>query len=193
MRLYVNRSVKGWIEQPPSVDEVRPNHCQNCNTTSVRNGVIWVQGHGTRSRNLGITDEMGCGVDCILKVRRYQCKACGAVCVVSPEGISSRRYTSAAIALAFYYWAIERCSEIEVRRKISTDSIFGHGTCGKWPVLRRWVKAAKQLLSPLQDLFGSFRDQAAAIVRWIAAQAPPLLTDAPLREQVLRAACSLVF
>lgn len=100
----------------------------------------------------------------------------------------------ATITLALYYWAIEKMSEVEVRSKIATDRKYGYGTLHKWPVLRRWSKRLFSLMPAEKQVHTStFRDQAALIVRWVAAQTPPEFTDAPLREQLLRAACSLAF
>ena len=141
-----------------------------------------------------ITDETGCGIDCILMVRRYRCTKCKHTFTVTPQGISKSRYDMATITLALYYWAIERLSEINVRRKIATNRRYGHGTLHKWPVLRRWSKRMFSLMPPERQCYTeTFRDQAALIVRWVAAQAPPDFTDASLREQLLVAACSLAF
>ncbi len=195
MLVYSSLSVKYWLQNLPSIDEVRPYHCPSCKISYYQNSAFTIHGHGTRERYLVDVDENGVGKDIIILFRRFRCTNCGTVISIIPSGlVTRRRYTVAAMVLAFYFWGIEKLSESHVRKIVSPTISMGHGTLEQWPVLRRWVKCAKQIFGSGVIVYGNhFREQAAAIVRWISAHAPPDMHNASLREQLIKAACSLAF
>jgi len=75
-------------------------------------------------------------------VRRFRCRACGAVVTVVPRGLLRRRLFSApAIALALWRLGSLGESPSVVRSAISPWSTVGTTAAGGWAQLRRWSRA----------------------------------------------------
>src|SRR5690348_13799716 len=101
--------IKSWIERTPSVDEARPPQCPFCEAVSRPVGEpLGLHGHGLRERQLrgplGPEQEPQM---CVVRVRRYLCRRCGATLTVVPQGVLPRRlFSAAAIGLALCLWGI---------------------------------------------------------------------------------------
>jgi len=185
--------VKGWLARPPSVDDVRPAACIQCETPSRRPGrgfALW--GHGCRGRlvegPLG-PDEQPAWVE--VTARRYLCIVCGAVMEVVPRGVlAGCRYLAGAIALALALYGKLGAKVAEVRRRTSTTATSaGFGEACRWSTLRRWVATAMA-----GRLFGaarltravsgwSPRRCAAHVASTLAAYAPPSARHLPPEAQ----------
>jgi hypothetical protein len=98
-------------------------------------------GHGLRERLiLGLTALGDQPVEEIVRVRRYRCGDCGAVCEVGPQGVVPRhRYTWPTICLALAMWGQLGRPARAVRDDLSPFQIVGASVSG-WPSLRRWVR-----------------------------------------------------
>jgi hypothetical protein len=82
-------TIKSWIAQIPSVDDVRPHHCAGCGVASRPvGGRVAVHGHGLLHRQLrGVLELQGEPGVFAISVRRYACQECGAVMTVVPAGV----------------------------------------------------------------------------------------------------------
>jgi len=81
----------------------------------------------------------------VVAARRYQCQGCGAILLVVPRGMMTRRhYAASAIALALALLGLLGLSPREVRQRISPWQIVDAATATRWPTLRRWVDAARR-------------------------------------------------
>lgn len=100
-------SIKSWLAQTPSVEEVRPAQCAGCGGASRAVGrPLGVHGQGLLRRQVrGVLEVGGEPGVIVLSVRRYECQRCGAVMTVVPAGMLARRqYSASTIALALHLW-----------------------------------------------------------------------------------------
>jgi hypothetical protein len=78
----------------------------------------------------------------VLRVRRYRCRGCRAVCTVVPRGVVRRRHFGAgAIGWALFLYGHEHLSARAVRAHVGG---FGSPDAGDWVTLRRWLAAVAQ-------------------------------------------------
>lgn len=171
--------IKDWIASPPAVDAVRPSVCPVCDAAGRPLGAqIVIVGHGLREREIrGPLEPFGQVRGVLLRLRRYLCRACGAVLTVVPRGIIFRRLFSAfAIGSALGFFGLARESAVQVRSRLTTWRVKPHTLNRGWPSLKRWSRAARA-----QDLFGrirrcspamSLRQAAAHVASALAAHAP---------------------
>lgn len=142
--LYGTQDVKAWMSALPSVGDARPAQCVGCEApSSIPGQPLGIHGHGVVSRQLWGPAEPGGGPTLgEVQIRRYRCVACHVVMMVGPAGVLRyRRYSAAAIALAFALWGLMLLPEREVRRRVSPWRILGSAAAHRWPSLRRWVAA----------------------------------------------------
>lgn len=145
-----------------------------------------LHGHGLRERQvlgpLALGDTAG---EYSVFIRRYRCRECGVVVQVGPSDLLGRqRYGLVAIVLALVVWGLDGQSSWQVRQRVSPQQVFGHGTCGRWPILRRWVRRFARSAAIPSDSSGP-RRQASALTRWWAAHAPATETTASLLHRAL--------
>jgi hypothetical protein len=77
-----------------------------------------------------------------IQLRRYRCRACGAVVTVAPRAVVCKRlYSAAAIGLALALWAVGRMSAREVRQRVSPWTCVGYAAAAGWTTLGRWAQA----------------------------------------------------
>ena len=134
--------VKFWAEALPSADRVRPARCPCCAAPSRPVGhPLGLVGHGTRERQVRGPLAAGASVtQTVIRVRRYRCRACGAVITVVPRGVAQGRHFGAgAIGLALHGWGLEHRSLDEVRQLVGGLDVERRG----WPAARRWVDAVQ--------------------------------------------------
>jgi hypothetical protein len=82
-------------------------------------------------------------IERVVVCRRYRCCSCGAVVLVVPKGVvSRRRFTATAIAFALALYGSSLPVEI-VRRLVNPLRIVGEAAQGDWIQLRRWARAAR--------------------------------------------------
>ena len=181
--IHFDLDVKSWANARPGVREARPACCPRCQTPSVEpSGKVVVQGHGLRGRQRwgppehDATAEVG-----VVMQRRYRCTRCGAVIVVRPRGVAvHRRYTLAAIALSLWLWAVELCSDAQVRTRTSVRPTAGISRPERWTTIRRWAKAAHEgglWRSVAADVSWTLREHAERVMRVLVVAADPELGD----------------
>ncbi len=137
--------VKGWQEQPPAVDQVRPKHCLWCEAPSQPVGQrLNVVGHGRRQRQLwGPLAPQGPPRLVLVWVRRFLCLLCGQSMTVWPPSVVPRRYYSgSAILLALALWAVVGLPSLTVRQQVSPWQVVGDSV-QNWASLGRWVRAVQ--------------------------------------------------
>lgn len=98
-------------------------------------------GHGVRHRRVRGVFVWGARPEEVaIAVRRYRCRACGAVVVVVPRGVlPGRRYLATAIALALVLYGVKGLSHPEVREAVSPAKRHGLDAHARWRTLARWV------------------------------------------------------
>lgn len=147
--------VKSWIENPPSVDQVRPACCPACAVPSrpIGSGLL-LHGHGLRSRQLwGPPQPHATSEIRLFNGRRHQCQRCGAVTMVLPtEALTKRLYSAASIAWTLALFGIALLSPVEIRRLVSPQRIWGFAAARGWATIFRWAAAAAE-----GHLFGCVR------------------------------------
>jgi hypothetical protein len=84
-------------------------------------------------------------VEIDVRVRRYQCQACGAVILVVPRGVLARRlYSARAIGLALAVFGVLGETVTEVRRRVNPWRTVGPTAHGTWRTLKRWIRAIRE-------------------------------------------------
>ena len=124
----------------PSVDVLRPSFCIHCHqVTYTPDGVLWIIGHGTYSRQvLGFT-EYG---DVVILIRRFLCKGCDHTISVLPDFLFPWRWYAAPVIFgALWLHLVEGQREADVRAHFGIEV-----EDEDWRTLRRW---RTQLLHPL--------------------------------------------
>lgn len=109
--VYDGRGVNGWLKRLPTVEEVRPAQCPRCEAAGRPTGRgLGLWGHGVRERqSRGPLEPFGKPVTVVIRMRRFVCRACGAVIQVVPRGVIAWRLFSAqAIALAVTLFGVHR-------------------------------------------------------------------------------------
>jgi hypothetical protein len=137
--------IKFWIDRTPTVDEVRPAACVQCEAASRPLGArLQVIGHGVRQRQVLGPLQPGQPPSAVtLLVRRFLCLVCGAVMTVLPQGVlGSRLYCVGAIVMALALWAIHSLSSAEVRARVSPWNKVADPR--QWAMPARWVRAVRQ-------------------------------------------------
>lgn len=109
-----------------------------------------------------------------LTLRRYRCIVCGHVMTILPPFLARYfRYTTAAIAMAFWLWTAGGLSASEVRRQVSPWSLRGLCEAHRWRSLGRWLDRLSDLFALPQELGESGRDLARRAAHLMSARAPP--------------------
>jgi len=177
--VHAELSVKAWLARPPTVDEVRPGRCPACAAPSrPAGGTLGLHGHGLRERHQWGPAEPGAAAALVgVPARRYQCQPCGAVLMVVPRGLLSRRlYSAGAIAFALALWGVGELAPSEARRRVSPFTILGATAAAGWASLRRWSRAVRagQLFAVVRALpaEATLRQVAARAATTLAAYAP---------------------
>lgn len=138
--------IKSWRERMPTCAEARPTTCPCCKAAGQPVGALLViVGHGLVERQvLGPQTAAGPAEATVMKLRRYRCRACGAVLVVGPRGLVARRlYGAGAIALAFAAYG-HGATDIATRAQTSPWQKVGGSSTERWVTLVRWVEAARR-------------------------------------------------
>jgi hypothetical protein len=133
-----------------------------------------IVGHGLRVRTLEGPPAPG-QAPALTEVvaRRYRCRACHAILVVVPAGVSrGYRYGRSAMAWALSLWGYEHASAASVRAQTSTAKVVGASSATRWASLRRWTRCAPRLFGIAHREQGTLRERAAAVATFVAAHAP---------------------
>lgn len=157
-----------WARELPPVDAVRPARCPGCGKASRLPGRrLGLHGHGVRTRDLWGPPKPGSSAALgELRVRRYRCVHCLAVCTVVPRGLLRRHlYTAGAIALALSLWSMGLAATA-VRARISPWPVRGHAR--GWRSLHRWTDRPRW---PVPGLPPDRVGRAGRIAGWLAAHA----------------------
>lgn len=177
--------VKLWASRPPSCAAARPACCPGCAAASREPGrALVLVGHGLRARTVEgpmAPGEPPTATD--LAVRRYRCRACGAIVVVVPRGVGrGYRYSLGAIGWALALWSYERMTAAATRARSSTAQHVGAASATRWASLLRWTRSALRLFGTAAGEHGTLRERAARIVTFVASHAPisagPVAIDA---------------
>jgi len=175
------------MERVPSVERARPGRCPRCGRAArPTGGALGLVGHGLRERQLRGPRRAGASAEMlVIRVRRYRCQRCRAVCTVVPRGVVRRRHFGAgAIGWALFLYGHECLSARTVRDRVGG---FGSRDAGHWVTLRRWLAAVAEdglfrvRLSP--DDFTA-RQTAERVAMTLSSFAPPAARAASLGEQV---------
>jgi hypothetical protein len=166
--------VKSWIDAPPSVDAVRPAHCEQCGSASRPVGrSLVVVGHGVRERQLRGPPLPGAvATDLVIWIRRYLCLHCKSTMTVGPPVMAPRRqYSRAAIAWALALLGVVGLRPSEIRRRVSSwhHRVETYG----WRTLHRWVAAATLIFPHLVIAIGDPADTARRLGELLCGPAPP--------------------
>ncbi len=138
--------IKSWREQLPSCAEARPGTCPCCKAAGLPvGGRLVIVGHGLLERQvLGPQTAAGQAEGIVLLLRRYRCRACGAILVVGPRGLVARRlYGAGAMALAFAAYGHGATSAV-VRAQTSPSQKVGGSATERWVTLVRWLDLARR-------------------------------------------------
>jgi hypothetical protein len=130
----------------PSCAAARPGVCPCCEAAAQPlGGPLVVVGHGVVERLvLGPRVAGGDPLQVVVKLRRYRCRACGAVLVVGPRGlVRGRWYGAGAIGQALALYARGATSAV-VRARTSPSRVVGSSARERWVTLTRWVEAARR-------------------------------------------------
>ena len=182
------------------MDAWRPGACPRCGVPSrVPGGSLGLHGHGVRTRQLrGPLRPDGEPEVAVVAVRRFRCRACGAVVTVPPAAaIARRHYSRAGIALALARFGLLREPAAEVRRRVSPWRIVGAAAAGTWATVKRWARAAGvgqlHLAGSRPMAAGlSVREQAARAAQSAVGAAPPALRALDLAAQAFYGALAAV-
>jgi hypothetical protein len=132
-------------------------------------------------------------VEITIRVRRYVCRACGAVIVVVPQGVlAGRLFLAAAIGFALALFGARKLPMSEVRRRVSPWRHVGASAFGSWLSLRRWVSAirGRRLFASVRSSPSGFtaREVAARAAQTLAALAPPALAGVEVEQRAFAGA-----
>ena len=119
---------------------MRPARCPCCDAAGhVLGERVTLVGHGLRDRQVRGPEEPNAPPRIVtVPTRRYRCRACRAVIVVVPRGVTARRHFSApAIGLALLHFGVEDASADEVAHRVG---LWGTGASA-WRTLARWTRA----------------------------------------------------
>jgi hypothetical protein len=112
-----------------------------------------------------------------LLLRRYRCLDCGHVMTIRPRLLARYfRYTTAAIALALWLWAVAGRSARTVRQEISPWPVWGLSEAHRWRSLGRWLGRLGDLFGLSDELGETGRDLARRAAQLMIARAPPELS-----------------
>jgi hypothetical protein len=185
--------VKFWMREVPSVERVRPSCCARCGVGSRPvGGCLQVVGHGLRDRQIRGCIDADHGAACItIRVRRYRCRACGAVMTVVPLGVAARRHFGAGtlgLAVALFGHG---CQARQIRERLGG---LGAPEVHGWVSLRRWTAALVRgallaRLGPLPLMGPRARSARAATI--MATYAPLNLSSTGFGRQVFEGAVQL--
>jgi transposase len=181
-------TIKSWIAQTPSVDEVRPARCAGCGAASQPvGGRLVVHGQGLLQRQLrGVLEADAEPGMVVVEVRRYECQRCGAVMTVVPAGMLARRqYSASSIALALHLWVALGQPDRVVRERICAWQIHGRSHRG-WAQLYRWARSAAHVFA-LPRLTSSV-DDVMRVLTTLRALASVSLSTAPIAVQIFEGA-----
>jgi hypothetical protein len=153
---------------------------------------LMLVGHGLRTRTIegplapGHAPEL---TDVI--TRRYACRACEAILVVVPRGVTrSYRYSLSAIAWALALWAYQRASASSVRARASTARAIGDAAPSRWASLPRWTRCALALFDFTTPEVGTTRERAARVATFVASHSPQAHGPVPIDAFFGAAFCS---
>lgn len=186
-------SIKSWIAQTPSVEQVRPPQCAGCGVASRPVGArLQVHGQGLLVRQVrGVLEADGEPGVWEVAVRRYECQRCGAVMTVVPaEMLTRRQYSAPSIALALYLWVVAGLPDREVRGRVCAWRVRGRNSRG-WAQLYRWARDVGGLFPlprALSVTAGSTRTLAQQVLSILRALCPPGLSGASPAMQVFEGA-----
>jgi hypothetical protein len=184
-------SIKSWLAQTPSVDEVRPVCCSGCGAASRPvGGCLNVHGQGLLQRQVRGVLEVG-GEPCVivLSVRRYECQRCMAVMTVVPSGmLAGRQYSASTIALALHLWLSVGQPDRVVRDALCAWRRRGPNARG-WAQLYRWAREVAGLfILPRPMGSGSLPVIAQRVLSTLRSLAPAALSAASLAHQIFEGA-----
>ncbi len=185
---------KIWMDEVPSVDEVRPASCPCCGRASREPGRgLGLHGHGQRDRQLrGPLECWGPPQIVVITARRYRCQHCSAVIFVVPRGVMrGRLFSAAAIAWALWLFGMQGLPPSRVRAAVSPWQTAGATAAAGWAQLRRWVRDVRQgrLFGGLPSAAGGGgRAIAERITTALRATAPPSAWDASPEGQLWQGA-----
>ena len=193
------RDLKGWLDRPPSVAEVRPKQCPCCGSAGEPpGGPLGLHGHGVRERQLrGPLSPGAASTIVTVYCRRYVCKQCRAVLLVGPQPMMARRvYSASAIGLSLGLYGLLKQSTQTVRAAVSPWRVVGASAAThRWATLLRWIRAARDgaLFAGLRQLSSarSLRDLAERAAMMLAAYAAPTERARPLCHQAFIGASQL--
>ena len=169
----------------------RPATCPACGAASHPvGGTVVLHGHGLRDRQIrGVEAPFEPPRLQVVRARRYACQRCGAVILVVPAAVGRRRlFDLATIAFALARWLEDGVASRAVRAEASPLRFVGDSARRAWSQLRRWGRAAADILRPPRPVAADGSAVAARLViATVAALAPPSWGARPLAERAFAA------
>ena len=153
-------------------------------------GTVVLHGHGLRDRQIrGVEAPFEPPRLQVVRARRYACQRCGAVILVVPAAVGRRRlFDLATIAFALARWLEDGVASRAVRAEVSPLRFVGDSARRAWSQLRRWGRAAADILRPPRPVAADGSAVAARLViATVAALAPPSWGARPLAERAFAA------
>ena len=125
----------------------------------------------------------------MVRVRRYRCRHCRAVCTVVPRGVVRRRHFSAgAIGWALFLFGCEGRASREIRDRVGG---LGNSEATRWVTLSRWLAAVERgemFLTARSPSAPTPRERAARTAMTLVSFAAPELASAPFGAQAFAGA-----
>jgi hypothetical protein len=172
-------NVKSFAELDVGVEEARPAACAQCCVAAGCVGNLRIHGHGTRPRDAWgpPSADPGAAPEVMgLRLRRYRCLECRHVMTVRPRLLARYfRYTTAAITLALWVWAVVGRSASAARGEVSPLPIRGLSEVDRWRSLGRWLGRLDDLFGLPEELGERGRALAHRAAQLMTARAPPEL------------------
>lgn len=188
--VYSQLDLKFWRESVPDIEAVRPPRCLGCGTASRCTGrPLVVVGHGLRTRQLRGPLQVGAEPEeIVIWQRRFRCRDCGAVMVVTPTHVLRYRlFSSVAIAWALALHGVEKLPASGVRAAINPWRVVGATAARGWQSLGNWANAVKTsaLLPVGRALAGTVRQVATTASWMLSGRAPPAFRGESVAHQAV--------
>jgi hypothetical protein len=170
---------------------VRPATCPACGAPSRAVGAgLTLHGHGLRERQVrGLRAPFESPSLLAILARRYACQRCGAILLVVPAAVGSRRlFDLATIAFALTRWCVDGVASHAVRAEVSPLPFVGDSARRAWSQVRRWARRVAEILRPPRKFaVDASLTPTRGVLDAVAALAPLSVAARPLAERAFAA------
>ncbi len=170
---------------------MRPATCPACGAPSRAVGAgLTLHGHGLRERQVrGLRAPFESPSLLAILARRYACQRCGAILLVVPAAVGSRRlFDLATIAFALTRWCVDGVASHAVRAEVSPLPFVGDSARRAWSQVRRWARRVAEILRPPRKFaVDAALTPTRGVLDAVAALAPLSVAARPLAERAFAA------